>query len=870
MKFHRRALKQYISPAAMGLWFSLSVFATGAAADELCVITASSALAVDGVVAPGVSSGSCSADTLWPGVGPAEFQPGGSSPAAYLRIARISSTNRLRIGVDVAGDEDVSNFDAVLLFFDANNNGSWDDQDFAVKVFTSPSDVVINSGEDCSLPTGTVEYYQYNSAESTWDIDNAADAQITANYAYDYDAPDSEDDVWNLEFEFPINAADPFHLSTAGNYFAVGGYVFADTGHNQESQLGTVLAWPGAVVSELTGVLPDISFSFSPLQVTAPAPNTLANVNLEDVCFDVNFSTEYSFQINGVDHDNGDNHLNREDENRFRIGYYFDGPGDDPQPISNPGTINMSLTPYRAGEGAVDDAWVTPIDIDGTPYNFNQLHMADEVTLEFPGPLPTIDDLSFICADLDLVDFQLDDDSSNNHKHVNLNYFATSTYEQTVRVSSAGIPDLQPGETASVWLKVVNNNEHPEVQSFINATQAETRPGSQGGDDLNQQLILVAVLLLVMILLVLLVFRKNSFARILVIIILLILLAMFLYLLYQKFAGGAGGDGTVDAPVGSPRWQVTNAAELGIKPLAGRPGWYEVPVTQGETKRLNVRFQGQPLSYTPERRRLEPAVNGEPNRLDIPVEPGHVVTVIAIGKVDLDGEGPLAPTMAGGYTEQTVIEAAATADENADTQRVAVMRKFYADNVPHVPALKRLNKEATSAQPGTTAVQPDTAPVTRKPDRNYPLTEGYYQPQQFAGALAGWFRGDEQSSGTFVLGRATSVIVPEGMNTLSLFVNAQWSAYPEIAGFYDLVVINTPAPTVPTRTVPGGDATYRLPIQLPSWHVLTSVNMYTFYPEVLVNDSLTSTTVMPLSSAHFSIYDSHVDTFNANFNQAIQ
>lgn len=813
---------------AFAATLTLLLMAHPAGADELCTTNAGSASAIDGIVAPGVSSGSCAADTLWPGVGPAAFQPSGSNPEAYLRIARITSGNRLRIGIDVAGDDDVSNFDAVLLFFDANNNNSWDDDDFAVRIFVSPSDTVINSGEACNLTTGDVEYFAFNSGDGTWVADEAAAGQITARYAYDYTSPDPEGKVWNLEFDFPINGGGDFQLTTSGDYFAAGGYVFADDGHQQSPQIGSVRAWPSAVVSALTGVLPDISFSFSPPQVTAPAPNLLGNIILEDVCFDVNFS-QHNWQINGIESESGDNHLNRTGNNRFRVGYYFDGPGSDPTPISNPGTVRMSLTPYRTG--GPTSPWITDIDVDATPYNYNQLHMTEETVLNFPGEFDTSADINFVCAKLDLEGFQLDDDVSNNHSSINHNYFVTSSYRQTVELSAAGIPDLQPGQSASVWMKVDNNNEHPDVSNFIRTNLA----GGGAGSCTPGLPVLILAVIAVILLLALLFTKKAGWKKAgWIVWILLLVLLVWLY------CQGRGGQGHV----GTPRFSIANAAELGIKPLAGKPGWYEMPIAHGETKQLQMHFQGQPLPYKPERLRLQAAADGAPGKLDIPVSAGQVLTVIATGEVDLDGEqGPLPPTMAGGFTLPRQ-------DGDADAQAgAAAMKKLYAGRAPYARA----------------AVNVDAAAVAGRPNvERYPLTEGYYQPQQFAGALAGWFHGQEASSGTFVIGRATSIVVPDGVDTLTVFVNAPWASYLTIAGFYELVVVSTQAPTVPTRTVPGGDATFRLPLQLPPWMVLTSINLYTYFPQVLVQQGVdVGTTMLPLGDAHFSIYDSHAGTFDA-------
>jgi len=840
----------------------LSMFSINLFADELCTQNFSSASTIDGIVAPGVSTASCAADTLWPQVGPAEFQPGGSNPAAYLRVAHISSTNRLRVGIDVSGDPDVSNQDVVLLFFDANNSNTWDATDFALRIPVSPSNVVIDTGDQCDLATGTVEYFQYNAVDEAWDANPTAAAEVTARYAYDYTAPDPEDKIWNLEFDLPIHASNTFQLTTSGNYFAVGGYLFADDGHEQSPQLGFVRAWPGGVVVELTGLLPAISSSTP--QLAAPVASTLGNINLEDVCFDVNFSTEHSWQINGVESESGDNHINKTGNNRFRIGYYFDGPGVDLQPISNPGTVRMGLTPFRAGAWQWDETWNTNIAVNSTPYNFNQLHMSDEVTLNFPGEFGTTNDVSEVCADLDLLNFQMDDDSSNNDKHINHNYFSTSSYEQTVALSVGDIKNLKAGETANVWLNIENNNEHPDVINYVQASDKVITEQTLLDRILALELSILILLLAVFILLIilLLVYNKNNRIKILIVILLILMVFILIYLLSASRKEQSGSES-----IDTPRWSILNAGELKITPIDNKPGWYQVPLVKGESKRLKLKFNGQPLLYETQHLRLEPSIEGAPNKLDIPVKQGQILTVIATGKTDVDGEnGPLNPTMAGGFTEPRGQSGGERSSHSKNMLEQS--SRLFGNKRPFVRPAKNINADATVTQTET-AFDPQRDGVIAQVEKsNYPLTEGYYQPNQFSGALSGWFHGDGNSSGAFVVGRATSIIVPDGVSTLSLFVNAQWESYATISGFYDLIVVTTQAPTVPTRTVPGGDATYQLPIQIQPWLTLTSVNMYTYFPqEVVIGNRPISTTLQPLGDAHFSIYESHVDRFDANFNQ---
>jgi hypothetical protein len=101
--------------------------------------------------------------------------------------------------------------------------------------------------------------------------------------------------------------------------------------------------------------------------------------------------------------------------------------------------------------------------------------------------------------------------------------------------------------------------------------------------------------------------------------------------------------------------------------------------------------------------------------------------------------------------------------------------------------------------------------------------------------------------------------VPAQATTLSLAVNAMRQSYAGMSGFYEVGVIFTPAPTVPTRTVPGGDATYSVPPVMQPWDALTSLNIYTFYEEErLKGDRRVSATMRPWGQAHYVLYASHV------------
>jgi hypothetical protein len=847
------AATRYTLTARLFMFLALLCVPLGVAAVNLCVKSAASAAAVDGIVAPGLA-GACASDALWQTVGPAQFQPAASSPVSYLYLARLTGANRLRIGIDTAGDLDVSNFDAVLLFFDANNSGTWDDQDFAIKVAVSPSSTVITSGDLCNQLTGNVEYYQRSGAD--WVSNAAAAASITARYAYDYSAPDTESNIWNLEIEIPINAASPFILNTVGpKYFAVGGYVFADTDHLQVSQQGQVRAWPLGVQSVLTGALPHVSAGApgALLAVSEPDPTTLGNIELDDVCFDVNFSmAEEPWVINGNPSTAGDEHVRRHQNNNFRVTYYLDGPGTTATPISNPGDVKLGLRPFN-GSGALAGYWYKTKAVGATPLNYNATHtvdfdfnFADPASPEFNDPSAT-----FVCADAYLENFNLDDDKTNNNIHLNLNYFTTSEYSHALKLYGDSLPKPASGPIKKVYLQMEMSNEETGRRGaplFALSGAGGTDAGAWGwarslAHTAGERPWPALVLLLAGLGL-----AAGSLA-------------------YAARRGARGSVGPVGAALGvalmlgsivtactlkekpdekpgtgTARWNVANAKEIGLTAVKGRQGWYEMPMQRGETKALKLDFVGLPLSYQMKTQRLNPTRDGQPNKIDVAVKPGTVVTLLSFGEVDVDGKaGPLPPT-----TPMPPVKLVPPTTAAGFTQRLpAGLKRSRAARQP------ALFFGVPQALIGKATTVEDTR-------YRYPLTEGYYAPNEHTGALIGSFDGFKTS---FVVGRHKSVFVPAQASTLSLAVNAMHQSYATMTGFYDVGVIFTPAPTVPTRTVPGGDATYSVPPVMQPWDALTSLNIYTFYEEELFKDGRrVSATLRPWGHAHYVLYASHAGT----------
>lgn len=746
----------------------------------VCIKTVTAPAAVDGVVAPGTATAACASDALWAGVGPAQFQPLGSPDGRLYLAYYVTGGNRhLRIGINVAGDDDLSDFDVVSLFFDANNSNTWDAGDFVLQVKVSPSISPITTGELCNQTTGAVKYYQRVGSSWSSTGTEAAAAAVVVKHAYDYSSamPDTETKIWNLEIDIPIGFTSGdntfFNLTTTGpNYFGIGGYVFADYNHQQTPQQGTVLKWPGGIAANPGIADADPAFS-------EPNVMQLANASLTSTCFDVNFSAPNPWRINGNPAASQDHRINRMANNTFRVTYYFDGPETAVTPMANPGNVKLALTPYRAsGPGT---AWTKTIAIPATgESNYNQERTVD-FQFDFNAPdasFGSVSDVNFVCATTTLESFARDDDHSNNSLNVNYNYFTTSEYRQEFRLYGSAVPNLKPSQTARVLIKADMTNELPELRSPETGT--------------SKLVMFVLVLLIILVLLAVVLRRRGvpwvvTLLNLAVVLVIGILLGVFL--------------NVGRTPIGTARWTVNNAAQVALEPVKGRPGWYQTVIGYEEVKTVELTFRGQPLPYTTHRHRLDAAREGKPNRLEIPVKPGNIVTVLAFGEVDVDGSGPLPPTSATGFTEQTAGHQA-----------------------------------------------------------NYLLSRGRYRPNEYAGALIGSFDGFQTS---FVIGRDSSIFVPEQATSLTLAVNARLPAYTALVGGYDIFTIATPAPNVPTHTRLSGDATYFVPPRLNLWEVLTSLNLYTYYEAETIRDgAVRSRNVQPWGEAHFSIYASHAGQQN--------
>jgi hypothetical protein len=261
-------------------------------------------------------------------------------------------------------------------------------------------------------------------------------------------------------------------------------------------------------------------------------------------------------------------------------------------------------------------------------------------------------------------------------------------------------------------------------------------------------------------------------------------------------------------PIGTARWSLANAGELGLTPIAGQPGWYRMPGRRGQLKRARFQFTGQPLPYRTVSDTLRMAADstGRPVMMRVPAKAGQVVSVFALGKVDVDGpDGPLPPADANG-----------------------VLRPVERPQISVAVA----------------------APVT------YLLGRGEYAPAENVGTLVGSFDGFKTS---FLIGTNSSFVVPRGAEQLMIAVNGSAFDYRRATGAYLIKWLITSGPSLPTANFSGIDAPLHRPFRLYGWDVLSSVHLVTYYEAEQV-DPKTYAKAMglgKLGEAHMSIYETH-------------
>lgn len=811
---------------------------TANATSGVCVHNVSQTLSLNGVVAAGAVTASCSTDAVWSEVAPNAMESPDVGRNANFYIAHGTTGNRLDMGIDLTGDPLLSDADYVYVLFDADNDNTWSAGDFYLKVNVSTAHIVSQANPSqaaCSQNTGPAEYFGWDTTHNTWlsltdmgvsTADAAAvNGQIQTKLAYDYDTSvDAETNIWNLEISVPIsftqNGRTYFPLQTTGTFFGVGAYVFMDDAGTQV-QTGTVLRWPDSMKPRMI----DEQIMDG---TTKSLANELADANLSDKCFDVTFvgvSTPWAIGVNGATPtpaSPGDQSVSRTGVNLFRVRYLYTAPGSGQ--LSNPGNMHLDLTPFGAsGSG-------TPWSQDQatTALDFNQ-EVAVDFTYDFAHAPSDFQSADFVCGDSYLQNFAHDDDTSasSNHIHTNLNYLMTSSYTQSIALFGSGLPKLlpaagklKPGQGATVYLEFRTSNDPSDAKRAKPGLLVPPRARWIGRFGLPLAALLLSVLGLVALRRI----RPGWVGK-------RSLLLVPALALVLGFAACHVVVGSVPPPVtGGPaqpsggRWTVKNANELGLKPVQGKPNFYELALSPTETKKIDIEFHGEPLPYQTQHLELKPAdAQGAPGKLSIPVKAGRVATVIAFGQIDLDGpDGPLTPTTAAGRSLTP-------------------------------PSAQTGTAVSVTAGKPSKLFDGQVSLVTRP---QFLLASNRYRTTDFAGTLIGSFNSFKTS---FVVGDHASFLVPDGAQTLQLAVNSVVGKYNLISGVLQIYYIDTPEPQVPTHAHISGSATYDVPISFNISSILTTLFVHTYVvdPHIGENGVTKSLTEIPWGGAAMSIYASH-------------
>ncbi len=767
-------------------------------AQGVCVVNAKNDIIWDGVVAPGANN-SCASDPMWAEVAPIALQPSGGSPSGHLYLA--TRGGRLYLGLVIENDDDLTNWDSVAVIFDADHDGMWSAGDFYIKVGVTTNTSTTVSNALCNQPCPAVAHYwkwKGPNQDDQWVevMDPAATDPATVlrtRHAYDYDLADGDGDpkVWNMEISIPASATAQgyYPLQTE---FGLGVFVYLDRNHvTGSAQQGTVLRWPVGLSDGSNppdgwpGISDNILFPGHGF-TTFPSAATVGTASLKDVCFDVNFATmSHNWYINDMAAtDGGPGYLNRSGSNKIQVKFRYKGPGTITTAVPNGGKVRLRLTPFNAGyfgdAFARESTHVIPRESNSTVNSdvateFNwDFSVANAGWQSFEAAHGQVDEL---CADLYLEAFDRNDDLTNDHEHINHNLFHASEYTSQVVLSADNLPGVKQGDTTSLLLRV----------QALNTGKTGSQGGSGGMGSLGrrQSLGMLLVLAGVFGLVVGVGGRRFRFR---------IRSALVGIAVPMIVFGGC----RIVQPTPSGLWDFRNASEIGLVPVKGDPGWYRLPIKGGETKRLTVHFNGEPLPYQPVQHKLTPRDTAS-REVRMAVKPGEVVTVLGFGGIDVDGKrGPLPTTSATGVI-----------DPNKEHQR------------------------------------------------RYRLRGGPYAPDQYAGALIGSFDNWETS---FLIGREASVIVPNDAKMLAIAANTWVGADTIVDGTLDVYTIETPAHVVPTMSSDLGDATYRLPRRFPTWKVLTSLNLYTYRIKNKVDPAgkITAQTYVPWGDTHLTMYQSHV------------
>jgi len=525
---------------------------------------------------------------------------------------------------------------------------------------------------------------------------------------------------------------------------------------------------------------------------------TLAELNAKDDCYNVTFAgVPDPWNINGMPAHPGDKSIGIGVVNTYTVKFALTGPGwmgmasPQPMPSEDTGRVSLTLIPSLASD------WTPGTAIDAqalTPQPMHLLNYNQFYTATFKTDANAFSNADFWVCAFPKLQFAIDDNPAmvdgENQLHDNFNLFSTSDYTQTVDLRADAIPNLAAGQSTRLLL-YFNSTNDPSGKLALGQPKGNH-------EEANALLLALGGVLLG----VGTVGRRRRWHAAVT-----SALGIGAIVLSCRTIGGGGGGGGGSGTVGTDRWQLSNARELGIERLPNQPGWFTVPLRKGEVKRMQLHFQGRPLPYKTTTTMLSmlDSATRSPMRVHIPVAAGQVVTVLAFGQVDPDGpDGPLPSTSA----------------------------------------------------VGTSRNDAPTVSVTALAGPQYLLNNRRYIPSQYVGALIGSFDGFKT---TFLIGPDASIAVPTGTEELTLAINGRPADYLTGRGAFTIKTIVTPAPLVPTATSVPVNRPFDLPEFIPAWQILTSTHVNTFY-EVPARDTKTGRQVtarVPYGAMHMSIYESH-------------
>ncbi|MFX0194742.1 MAG: hypothetical protein ACFFCW_01370 [Candidatus Hodarchaeota archaeon] len=694
---------QTTKAAIWSLFIFLSV-PTELIAQEVCVKRVSTDPIWDGVVAgkAPVPSQECDLDPVWSDddVLPVPLE-GALSETSHLYMASrtVGNNKFLYIGFNIRDDGDLSDFDRVLLIFDSDNSGEWNDGDCAVMVSAAAFNVQHMGNEDCQIQAGAIKYWEYSKSDSKWGdplpslptelVNIVSDSRS----AYDLsDVPPSDTDeerIWEIELKIPVNrvfTGDPHTyfplVMGSGEGFGLGVYVFVDKDRQQQPVAqgpdGLALKWPPSI--------PDRDHLDDDLDFNPPNPGDLGKTFHEWRCFDTRiYSSDVT--LNGKAETA---RLSRTGVNTFEAQLHFEGPGSDPMPLTNSGKVDFLLRPWSTGAD-----WI-PIKKD-IPVTFTHYNSELPSPIRFnwrvsdlpdPGDRARFNNASGACMWVKLHDFDFNTTAYDSALHNDL-IIEASRIQETFLIGTEGVPQKPGQEFAEIYVKLGIEN---------NGRDLKLEPGSFFQQDVNQ--------------------RRGMFVSC---------------------------SGCLPILRGYWGYRFPNADKIGLE----RVGYdlYKLPVRFGEYKQLEYSLIAGRTPYKPVTKTVlaragesvtDPKHEGTPP-VALSVKPGSMVTVIASGTVDLDGDGPLAPIGPGGFTH------------------------------------------------------PDTA-------AKWLLHRGYYTPRSYAGTLIGSF--DENFETSFVIGAEATFVVPENRSTVYLAVNDIALNFVDNVGQFSVGIVATSpgGRTLPTRT----------------------------------------------------------------------